>query len=125
MVNKTNLNNIDDPKVIVYYFQNRKNSAKIWCASTVTSSGAANFYPTDDNTSAGNAVFTNIYSVHITSETNATLPQSNSLCCLKSISANKKTIVANVITGTLAALGLSTFSAAPDGTKTYITIIGD
>lgn len=96
----------------------------IWNDNQTTTSGVATFHPTIDGTTGTAALFTTIFSVLATPSINTASAVSVPSAGIKLISADRKTITVNVITGTtLLALG-ATSAFAANGTVTYLTIIG-
>ena len=95
------------------------------CYTDTTSSGQATFNITDDETSSGNAIFSNITGISALALRDTTTAIQFLFCSLKSISSDKKQIVINVGSGTsLISLG-NTVIDAPDGTTVYLTVFGN
>jgi len=111
----------------VYNGTTIKTRVIIWNWTGLTDSGQAVLYPTDDGTSGGNALFTNIYSIQATAERNTTTAIQFEFASVKSISADKKTLTINVGNGAylLPLIGGNSIQDAPDNTNVYVTIIGD
>lgn len=109
-----------------YQNQNLKTNVKVWTGLATTSGGVATFFPTDTNAVGGNALFTNIYSAIAIAANNTGTPINVPKTSIKLISADKKTITVNVISGvTITILITPTEVFAPDGTTVYLTVIGD
>lgn len=104
----------------VYSGVDEKSNVILWTGTATTTSGVATLYLTDDGTATGIALFTNIFSIQAIAEANVVEPEQIPLASIKSLSADKKTLVINVI---IAASPKSIF--APDDTKVYVTVIGD
>jgi len=93
-----------------------------WSDVQAAAGGTATFSPTSNE---GAALFSHIYAVQFTAQVNTNLPIGVALCGLKSISADRKTVVANVVIGTtLLSLG-ATLLGASDGTLVHCFIMGD
>ncbi len=100
-------------------------TVKHWVDVQVSATGIATFYPTDDGTPTGNALFSAIYASQFTPEANVALFTSVPRCALKAISADRKTVTVNVSTGTILGVLGATELAAPDGTKVHALIMGN
>ncbi|MFA5780267.1 MAG: hypothetical protein WC947_09040, partial [Elusimicrobiota bacterium] len=100
-------------------------SVKGWIGTATTTSGVATFYPTNDGTSGGTALFTNVTSVQATAQANASTAITVPLASVKAISADKKTVTVNVVIGTTAVVSGPTLAFAPDGTVVYLTVFGN
>lgn len=103
----------------VYFGVDEKTGVTLWTGTGTTLAGTATFYLTDNGTATGTALFTNISSIHAIAEANTVNPEQVPLSSIKSLSADKKTLLINVI---LPASPQSTFA---HGTKVYVTVIGD
>lgn len=95
-----------------------------WVDTQVTVGGIATFYPTDDGTAAGSALFSQIQAVQFTAELDTGTATAVPIGALKAVSADHKTVTANVITGTVLSILGATVLAAPDGIKTHCHITG-
>lgn len=106
-----------------------KNSARVEVVTGTVTSGIATFYITDDNTSTGNALFTNVYYV------NAGIldDSANYAWGTYTLAANKKSITMNAkkqAFGGVTILGINvlgsvSFTNVPNGTTVYLIVIGD
>lgn len=92
----------------------------LWAGTTTTVNGVATLYPTGDGTATGVALFTNVYSIEAVAEKDTTISTEVPLASIKSLSTDKRTLVINVIIATSPKTAF-----APDGTKVYVTVIGD
>lgn len=98
---------------------------KIWVGSSTVTSGVATFYPTYDNSAASTAWFSNIWGIHALAESNTSTAIDIPGASLKTVSADKKQIDVNVIVGkNLLSLG-DTIGFAPNGTRVWLTLIGN
>ena len=97
-------------------------SAMYWSDKQNTVGGVATFSPTSNE---GMALFTHIYAVQFTAEFNTAIFTSVPMCSLKLVSADRKTVTANVVTGTVLGILGATKLAAPDGTPVHCLIMGD
>lgn len=97
---------------------------KLWAGSATTTSGIATFNPTDDGTAGGNALFTTIHAAVATAHTNTGSITSMPIASVKLVSADRKSVTINAVTGaTLVTLG-ATVSIANDGTPIHLLVIG-
>lgn len=99
----------------------------MWYDSAATVGGVATLYLTSNGLESGTALFADIYSVNATARAGATIAVNVPFCGVRSISADRKTIKINVVSGVVVAppaIGISTTSFVPDGTMLYLTIIG-
>lgn len=101
----------------------RKYSAIQYISSAIVTTGSVTFYLTDDGTSAGNAVFTNIYkeSANFWVEDSTNQYQYSSF----TIASNKKSITITVGRLGTVLLGILQFVTAANGVTVYLTIMGD
>ncbi len=92
-------------------------------SSANVSSGNVVFNLTDDGTSSGNAVFTNVYleSLNLISYSSTSQYQFNNPI----ISGNKKTLTVTVMTLGTVILGVIQFISAANGVTVYMQIKGD
>lgn len=100
-----------------------KDDSFIYSAKASTSSGVATFYLTDDGTSTGNAVFTNVYADSIAIVTYGAL--GNFQPSTPVVSGDNKSITVNIsqITNIL---GIATInSVAANGVDCRLYVIGD
>jgi len=110
----------------IYQNQTIKTAPKIWTGSATTTTGVATFFPTSDNTGTGTALFTNIYSVQVTANTNTASAIAVPVASVKLIAADKRSITANAITGqNVGILGAASVAFAPNGTVLNMVIVGD
>lgn len=109
----------------VYQTTTSKTNTIMWNGTATTTSGVATFNPTSDGTGAGTAFFTNIYSVLATASANTSTATAVPQAAVKLVSADRKTITVNVVTGTVLGLLGPTQVFASNGTSVYLTIIGD
>jgi len=99
-------------------------TVQTWIDTGVTTSGVATFHPTDDGTANGAAIFSSISAVQFTAEVNTGIVTSVAMCGLKSISGDLKTILVNVVTGTILGVLGGTIIGCPDGTKVHALVMG-
>lgn len=103
----------------------RTTNVIVWNGTATTTGGVATFHPTDDGTAAGNPLFTNVYAIQATAVLNTATATQVPLASVQALSADRRTVTVNVVTGVvLLALG-ATVQFAPDGTQVYATILGD
>jgi hypothetical protein len=96
-------------------------TAKNWVDIQTSLGGVVTFSPTDG---AGIALFSSIFAVQFTAESNTGIFSSMPLVALKAISGDLKTVTANVGTGTVLGILGATIIAAPDGTRVHAHLIG-
>jgi hypothetical protein len=99
-------------------------NVKIYTISTTTNGGIAIIHPTNDGTDTGMALFTNILTANAMAIENTTNAIQVPLCGLNSISADFRTIIFNVITGTIANNKQPGMQYVANGTLVQVTIIG-
>ncbi|MBA7704471.1 hypothetical protein ES703_113281 [subsurface metagenome] len=114
----------------VYFGVDEKTGVILWTGTGTTLAGTATFYLTDNGLEAGSAIFTSVFSIQALAENPPpAAPISASpagdagqvpLAGVGSLSADLKTLTIEVI---YVASPKSIF--APDGTKVYVTVIGD
>src|SRR6266850_193603 len=88
---------------------------RLWSATSTVTSGVATFYPTDDGTAGGVAMFQMIETVHPTAEKNTSTMSDVPTASLKAISGDRKTITVNCTVGTVLGILGATILAAPNG----------
>lgn len=100
-----------------------KANSFVYYSKATTTGGTVIFYLTDDGTSSGNAVFTNVYadSVTITPYGSAALYQVSSPV----ISNDKKTITATINQVTSVVLGLISIASAVNNIPCTMLVLGD
>lgn len=107
---------------LIYLHQNLQVREVRWKGTAVTAGGTATFFPTNNNTAGGAALFTVF-------DTVIACPQRNTSTAIQVPQSSIKTttlttVVVNVVTGTnLLALG-NTQVFAPDGLTVYLEITG-
>ena len=104
----------------IYLETAEKSGVILWMGSATTTNGVATFYPTDDGTISGTALFTNIFSVQAVAEKDTIDPEEVPVVSIKSLSGDNKTLTINVI---IAAAPKTIFT--PDLTKVDVIIIGN
>jgi hypothetical protein len=100
-------------------------TAKHWTDQETSIGGIVTFNPTDDGTAAGNPLFSAIYAVQFTAESNTGVVVNVPYASLKVVSGDLKTVTANVVVGTVLGILGATLLAAPDGTKVHCLIMGN
>ena len=96
-------------------------TAKNWVDVQTSVNGVVIFSPVDGS---GAALFSQIFAVQFTAESNTGVISAMPVCALKSVSGDLKTVTANVGTGTVLGVLGATILAAPDGTKVHAHLIG-
>jgi len=96
----------------------------MWTDAQTTVGGVVTFYPTDDGTGSGNPLFAVIDAVQLTPELNTGSISAVPFCAVKTVSADRKTIIANVGSGTVLGVLGATVVAVPDGTKVHALVLG-
>ena len=100
-------------------------NAILWQGTANTASnGTVTFYPTTDNTATGTALFRTIVNVSGNPWNNTSSAIAVQVVGGKSISADLRTVVFNVVQGTNLALGGATMAFAPAGIAVMCSIIG-
>lgn len=100
-------------------------NAILWQATATTASnGTVTFYPTTTGTASGTALFGTIANVCATPWNNTASATAVQVVGGKSISADLRTIVFNVVQGATLALGGNTFAFAPAGIAVMCCIVG-
>lgn len=100
-------------------------NAILWQATANTvNGGTVTFYPTTTNTATGTALFTTIVNVSANPWNNTANATSVQVVGGKSISADLRTVVFNVVQGTTVALGGTTMTFAPSGIQVMCAIVG-
>ena len=96
----------------------------LWMSASTVVSGVATFYPTTTGAASGTTLFKDIAIAVVTAERNTASGVLVPASGIKSISADNRTVTANVVVGTtLLALG-DTFLFASDATKVYCLLAG-
>ncbi len=119
------LHTVPSPGPMIYNNQNVKTSAKIWTGTATVTSGVATFYPTDDNSATGTAIFSTIYSTFVTAASNTASAVDVPLASIKVVASDKKSVTVNAITGRALLLLGDTVEFAPNGTAVNLTIFGE
>jgi hypothetical protein len=107
----------------VVYYNNTTTGRRpiIWTGQAVTATGVSTFTPTN---SQGQAVFAQIDSVVFAPLFSTSTLTDVPITCLKSISADLKTVQCTSAKGTILGVLGATMIAVPDGTTNYCTIYG-
>lgn len=100
-----------------------KNDSFIYSAKATTSSGVATFYITDDGTSSGSAIFTNVYadSISVVAYGSAANYQPYS----PTVAGDKKSITVNLNQATSVLLGAIQLVTAANGVDCRLYVMGD
>ena len=100
-------------------------NAILWQATTnTTNNGTVTFYPTSDGTASGTAIFRTIICASANPWNNTNSATAVQYVGGKSISADNRTVVFNVVQGTNLALGGATTAFAPANIPVMCAIIG-
>lgn len=100
----------------------RKTGTLIFSSQATTSTGNVTFWLTDNGTSTGNAVFSEIYPSSITVSTYGTGAQYQTASPV--VSADKKSVTVSVNQVTAVLLGLLQFTAAANGVDVRLIVLG-
>ena len=97
----------------------------VWTGRTTTSSGTATFYVTDDGTSGGNALFSDLTAaiLNTTPVAPSTADDETPFAAISSITSTAVTVVAKRGTA-ISLLGIDSLRPAADGTTIFLTVIG-
>lgn len=109
-----------DDNLKMYLAGVKKNQPKISITTAAVATGTVTFNLTDDNTSTGNALFTNVY-------TDSAQPVAVGISVFfgsPTLAANRKTI-SFPVTQVTTVLGLVTIQTAANGTACRLMIMGD
>ncbi|MBV6514160.1 MAG: hypothetical protein FMNOHCHN_03750 [Ignavibacteriaceae bacterium] len=93
-------------------------------SSTTDANGVITFYPTSDGTSGGTALFSTIFNVQVTTLYNTTTRDDVPLASVRSIAADRKSIVVQVVEGTGVLLGGVTIIGTGSGRTVYKQVTG-
>ncbi len=96
----------------------------IWRGTATTTSGVATFYPTDDGTSEGDALFSVIEFYQATARLNTAAAIECPMAAIKEISGDLKTVTVNVIKGINLAVVGDTVEFVPNGTEVSLYLDG-
>lgn len=97
---------------------------RLWIGHGTTVGGEASFFPTEDGTAQGAALFSKIELVLFGGEEASGLVTAQPLTALKSVAADRKTVIAHAGVGTVLGLLGATLVNAPDGTIVHCLVIG-
>lgn len=100
-----------------------KNDSFIYVSKAITASGVAIFYLTDDGTSTGNAIFTNIYSDSIAVVAYGSAANYQPFNPV--IAASNKSITINLNQATSVLLGAIQLVSAANGVDCRLYVMGD
>ena len=109
-----------DRSVIAYSSDGTKMAVpKIWAGTAVVASGVATFYPTDDGTGTGAALFTTIKGVAATALAHTATVTLQPHASIDTIASDKKSITVNALVS-----GVAGGVAAADGTVVHLLVVG-
>lgn len=100
-----------------------KPNSFVYYSKATTSSGGVTFYITDDGTSSGNAVFTNVYADSVTISPYGTSAVYQ--ISAPTVSGDKKSITATVNQVTSVVLGLIQITGASNSVPCTMLVLGD
>lgn len=116
------------PNLITNFYYNSPSNtyyAKIWTGTSFTSNGKCSIYPTNDNTSNGTPLFSNIYFVSGTPGVITNTFTQNCFATFAGYTTDRKQFFFNCTRGTTLGIGGgSTTIAAADGTTVLSMIVG-
>lgn len=102
--------------------QSSWSTLKCWTDVQTSVGGVVTFSPVDGT---GIPIFSTILSAQFTGENASGVITAMPVCSLKAISGDRKTVTANVGTGTVLGLLGATMLGAPDGTKVHCLLMGN
>lgn len=110
----------------VYSGTSSESDVIIWNGTTTTNgSGLATFNATDDGTGSGAAIFTNVYSIQATAQSDTGTLGLVPLASIRAISGDNKTVTVNVVDSDAIVLGGQGLEFSGSGITVNLTIIGD
>ncbi|MBU0975208.1 hypothetical protein KJ918_00250, partial [Patescibacteria group bacterium] len=115
--------------ILTYYWggsgaPTTKTNYKRWYGKISTSAGTVTLYPTTTGDAAGDAIFTNVYTIQCTPAYDTATVADMPLCSVKSFTSNK-TLIINVTESATVILGGEGLAAGSHPISVYVTIIGD
>jgi len=102
----------------------RMGNLLLWAGTATVAGGVASVNPTEDGTPNGAAVFGTVIAVVVSGEANTGVLSAAPVGSLKTVSADRKTVTVNVMTGTVLGILGATILPAPDGTKVHVVVVG-
>lgn len=96
----------------------------IWADQATTTSGEATFFPTDDGTATGRALFSSFDAIQLTGQRNTGLFTAVPFPSIKTVAGDLKSIVVMAAMGTVLGIVGATMLSVPDGTVIHCTIFG-
>lgn len=127
---KKELQSGDISNLVEFWFgttiQNLPTTPKVWVQNGAVAGGGGvcTLFPTTTGLVGGTALFSSIAGIFALAFNNTASVIAAPLVSGKLISADRKTLTLNVVTGTGVLLGGNTTAQAPNGTVVYVLIVG-